>query len=323
MRKLVLAGLAAIVAAAPAFAQKDDRGGGPHAGHEQQAKGKPDRGAERGRGPAAAMRVDDGRREARKAARGREPQGDRPGREARIARPDRDLRNARDVRVVRDVRGSRDAGDVRDARRGANLVRYADRGRDRDRQRGLVDGCPPGLARKHNGCMPPGQARKLANWYGFSNLYRDDARTRWLMSDGYMYRLDPASSLVTGFVPLVGGALFAGNVWPTGYSGYAVDPYQARYFGYDDDYDYRYADGALFAVDPETQAINGIAGLLTGDDWRVGSAMPLGYDFYNVPPSYRDRYIDSDEAMYRYSDGYVYQVDPTTLLVQKVIELML
>ena len=22
-------------------------------------------------------------------------------------------------------------------------------------------GCPPGLAKKHNGCMPPGQAKKL------------------------------------------------------------------------------------------------------------------------------------------------------------------
>ena len=26
---------------------------------------------------------------------------------------------------------------------------------------GLIDGCPPGLAKKHNGCMPPGQAKKL------------------------------------------------------------------------------------------------------------------------------------------------------------------
>src|SRR4029453_3298808 len=24
-----------------------------------------------------------------------------------------------------------------------------------------VGGCPPGLAKKHNGCMPPGQAKKL------------------------------------------------------------------------------------------------------------------------------------------------------------------
>ena len=30
---------------------------------------------------------------------------------------------------------------------------------DRDDRRA---GCPPGLAKKHNGCMPPGQAKKLA-----------------------------------------------------------------------------------------------------------------------------------------------------------------
>ena len=25
-----------------------------------------------------------------------------------------------------------------------------------------IGGCPPGLAKKHNGCMPPGQAKKQA-----------------------------------------------------------------------------------------------------------------------------------------------------------------
>jgi hypothetical protein len=29
------------------------------------------------------------------------------------------------------------------------------------RTTGLVDGCPPGLAAKGNGCLPPGQAKKL------------------------------------------------------------------------------------------------------------------------------------------------------------------
>lgn len=50
--------------------------------------------------------------------------------------------------------------------------------------------------------------------------------------------------------------------------------------------------------------------------------MPLGYDIYNVPPAYRDRYVDGPDAMYRYSDGYVYEVDPTTQLVRAVIELL-
>jgi patatin-like phospholipase/acyl hydrolase len=42
-----------------------------------------------------------------------------------------------------------------------------------------------------------------------------------------------------------------------------------------------------------------------------------------VPYSYRDRYVDGPDAYYRYSDGYVYQVDPTTQLIQAAIQLLL
>src|SRR6266404_5967698 len=34
-----------------------------------------------------------------------------------------------------------------------------------------VGGCPPGLAKKHNGCMPPGQARKLARGQRWQSQY--------------------------------------------------------------------------------------------------------------------------------------------------------
>ena len=40
---------------------------------------------------------------------------------------------------------------------------------------GYAEGCPHGLAKKHNGCIPPGQARKLARgqrWQsGYGTLY--------------------------------------------------------------------------------------------------------------------------------------------------------
>ena len=42
----------------------------------------------------------------------------------------------------------------------------------------------------------------------------------------------------------------------------------------------------------------------------------------DIPPDYRDRYYDSNEAWYRYSDGYIYEIDPATLLVRQVIELL-
>ncbi len=45
---------------------------------------------------------------------------------------------------------------------------------DQERHRAPANFCPPGLARKNNGCQPPGQARKL--------YQRDD---RWGRYMGY------------------------------------------------------------------------------------------------------------------------------------------
>ena len=184
-------------------------------------------------------------------------------------------------------------------------------------------GCPPGLAKKNNGCLPPGQARKLVPAAGWPSWYplrhRND---EWWYGAGYLYRTDPRNALVTAFVPLLGGGLFGGNIWPSQYTSYEVPPYYERFYGYDDAYDYRYADDAIFAVDPQTQTIQAIAALLTGDDWEVGRPMPEGYDLYNLPPDFRGRYVDGPDAWYRYSDGYIYEVDPTTRLVRSVIELL-
>jgi hypothetical protein len=76
-----------------------------------------------------------------------------------------------------------------------------------------VGGCPHGLAKKHNGCMPPGQARKLHRgdrWRsGFGDLYsyqripydlrrRYDLnrRYRYYYNDGYLYAVDPRTMLI-------------------------------------------------------------------------------------------------------------------------------
>ena len=39
-----------------------------------------------------------------------------------------------------------------------------------------------------------------------------------------------------------------------------------------------------------------------------------------MPLGYRDRYYDTPDAMYRYNDGYIYRVDPTTQLITAVID---
>lgn len=75
-------------------------------------------------------------------------------------------------------------------------------------------GCPPGLAKKNNGCMPPGQARKLYRtgqryprnygnlWtynqipYDLRQQYNFDRNDRYYYGDGYVYRVDPKSMLV-------------------------------------------------------------------------------------------------------------------------------
>lgn len=184
--------------------------------------------------------------------------------------------------------------------------------------RGLIEGCPPGLAKRDNGCLPPGQERRLERARYQHLLGERGAR----YEDGYLYRFNPQGALL-GYVPVLGGALARGAEWPERYGYEAAPDYLASYFGLNRDrYDYRYADGALYGVDPQTRQIAQVAALLTGQDWAIGQPAPTGYDVYNVPYQYRDQYRDTAEARYRYSDGQVYQIDPTTRLVQAVFQLL-
>ena len=57
--------------------------------------------------------------------------------------------------------------------------------------------------------------------------------------------------------------------------------------------------------------------LLSGDQFAIGQRLPAGYDMYNVPLDYRDRYADSDRNYYRYANNMVYQVDPRTGLIEQ------
>ena len=77
-----------------------------------------------------------------------------------------------------------------------------------------VGGCPPGLAKKHNGCLPPGQAKKLYRvgqrfplsygnrWtynqipYDLRRQYDFNPYDRYYYGDGYVYRVDPKTMLI-------------------------------------------------------------------------------------------------------------------------------
>ena len=185
----------------------------------------------------------------------------------------------------------------------------------------LIDGCPPGLAKKRNGCLPPGQARQRYRSYdpGFFGLFGAD-RGNYFYDGGYLLRY--RGDGLAGYIPLLGGALGLGEVWPCYYEPQPLPNYYRDYYGLGDQRGYRYADNVIYRVEPESAAILGVAALLTGDDIRIGQPMPRGYDVYNVPYSYRDRYYDRPDRRYRYADGYVYEIDTETALVLSAIQLL-
>jgi hypothetical protein len=250
------------------------------------------------------------------------------GNEGKNDRGSRDLRNERDARD-NDRRDARD-NDRRDARdNDRREARDNDRrdARDSDRygifstaQRGLIEGCPPGLAAKRNGCLPPGQAKKQ-NYDPRYFSVRSVQDGRFFYDNGYLLRLGSGGG-ISGYIPLLGGALSVGNQWPDYYRSEQLPDYYSQFYGLGQPDSYRYADDVLYRLDPETAAITSIAALLTGDQFTVGQPIPRGYDAYNVPFNYRDQYRDSPDRNFRYSDGYVYQVDPETRLVAAVIELL-
>lgn len=328
-------------------------------GGERQARGNERRGREaraerqgqrearaeaRGRGNGRSeQRLDRDQRRAEQAIRGERQQ-------IRDAR--RDARAERTVRVeARDDRREARRDDRRDWR-GWTERRMIARDRSGDdftlrgeRGRALAvgpQGCPPGLARQNAFCMPPGQLRKarligqrlpLARLsYNVPERYRyrfsDDSRYfyRW-SDDRSVYRFDRSSGLVSAVFPVVSSGLFLGEPLPLGYDVYNV-PFAYR-SSYPDTRDafYRYDDGAIYRVDSGSRLVDGIVALLTGGSGGlgglgVGDRLPAGYDVYNVPFDYRDTYFDTDRSMYRYADGSVYRVDPTTRLIEAVLSLL-
>ena len=347
--RILLAGVAAIaLGAAPAGAEPGGggnhagkggakaegsaKGGGPHAQHGQ-AHGpiaKDREKAARLPGPKQADRAEGtGKSNASSAAKGN---GRNNGGRNNAGKNNADRHEAQEGRGAQSsAEGSpavraQDRVEKRDritdrvlsVREEARPFRWVDAPRSR-----LVDGCPPGLAKKNNGCTPPGLAKgnpwsnlfSRPDWWG----YRDwrDGRTGYY--DGYLLRYN--GNRIASFIPLLGGALTVGELWPDYYQPVDLPPYYRDFYGLGPSY--RYADNVLYRVDPETMAISSIAALLTGDDIMVGQRLPDYYSVYNVPLAYRSRYADGPDALYRYSDGYVYRVDPATRLVQAAIELLL
>jgi hypothetical protein len=150
--------------------------------------------------------------------------------------------------------------------------------------------------------------------------YYDTPDAWYRYDDGYIYQVDPASRLIEAQIPLSYGGYQVGYPVPAAYQGYAVpERYENLYYSAPG-YDYRYFDGGIYAIDPNTQIVQSQVAVLTGQTFGVGQMLPVGYDVYNVPMAYRSQYYDTPSSAYRYADGYIYQVDRTTRLIQAVID---
>jgi len=133
-----------------------------------------------------------------------------------------------------------------------------------------------------------------------------------------VYEVDRGSGLIENMIPLMAGGYGVGQMLPQSYSSYNL-PYQYRSaFADNNDSYYRYAPGSIYQVDRSSNMISGISALLA-NDLSVGQRLPMGYDAYNVPMAYRDRYYDTQDANYRYNDGNIFRVDPTTQLITAII----
>jgi hypothetical protein len=155
--------------------------------------------------------------------------------------------------------------------------------------------------------------------YRSSYYDRNDAWYRY--GDGFIYQIDPYSRRIEERYPLYAGYddYLVGERWPVAYPDYNV-PYGYQSVYYDTpQYQYRYANDAIYQVDPTTQLITAVAALLSGSTFTVGQPLPAGYGVYNVPVDYRDRYYDTADNWYRYNNGYVYRVDPVTGLIEDSI----
>jgi hypothetical protein len=159
------------------------------------------------------------------------------------------------------------------------------------------------------------------NYYGFNSFYPASYGyggncNRY--ANGVVYQVDCVTGLVENVVPLYASGYGVGQFLPSSYGYYNV-PYQYRSMYYNTpDYNYWYAPGAIYQYDPSSSLITSVAALLS-PGFAVGQPMPLGYNAYNVPYAYRATYYDTPNAWYRYNNGYIYQVDPTTQLVSAIV----
>jgi hypothetical protein len=159
---------------------------------------------------------------------------------------------------------------------------------------------------------------------GYQNYYYDTP-DYYYRNDGYgIYRIDAETQLIAGLVALLAGQTFGiGQMLPASYGAYNVPlAYRSTYYDRDDAW-YRYGDGFIYQVDPYTRRIADRYPIYgSGYDYMIGQRWPVAYPGYNVPYGYQSLYYDTPQYHYRYANGGIYQVDPTTQVIQALVALV-
>ena len=170
------------------------------------------------------------------------------------------------------------------------------------------------------GSMLPASYNTYNVPYAYRSRYYDTDDAWYRYNNGYIYQVDPYSRMIEASYPMYGNGYYGvGQPWPVAYPSYNVPyPYQSTYYD-TPQWDYRYANGAIYQVDPQTQLISALVSLVTGQPLTTGQMLPSGYGVYNVPMQYRSQYYDTADNWYRYGDGNIYQVDPYTGRIADVI----
>ena len=304
-RWILAAGAAALAIATPTLAQRgggDNKGGGgkpAKADHAQHGGGaKPDRA-----GPGHDRAGGGGGKQARVETSGgqmRHAQVDRPKGpdKMRAAKPNRaDMRENDRATARNDSKRDR----VR-AEKGGDRVRVADRDRtdrdnfrldDRDRAQfdrsRLVrfDDDERGFRGLANGC-PPGLAGK----------------NELCLPPGQYKKL--------------------GSVLPAAFASRTLDGAYSQWYRDDDRYMYRNDGDYIYRVNRNGGLIDALFPSADRDFsyYPIGMNYPSQFDQYNVPDQFRSLYPDGGDYDYRYGDGAIYQVDPSTKAIQSIVALL-
>jgi hypothetical protein len=102
--------------------------------------------------------------------------------------------------------------------------------------------------------------------YNLPSQYRDDYydtdESYYRYGDNAIYEVDPQSGMIEQIVALLAGDLNVGQTLPEGYDAYNLPMEYRDDYADSDEANYRYADGNIYQVDPQTQMIEAIVQML-------------------------------------------------------------